>query len=145
MNLTLLYTNTSSRVIASSSNLDSSIVVVQCFAFDDSLVQNNNITALVSYQFLIPRNARTDSQSAQNSMWVHLFLLILQQLKVICGILRNIFPFFTDFFSFCSLTCFRYKTLTTSWRFLWKMCWSLSFGTADWWVWILLLINEMLI
>lgn len=33
-------------------------------------------------------------------MWVHLFLLILQQLKVICGILRNIFPFFTDFFFF---------------------------------------------
>lgn len=64
MNLTLLYTNTSSRVNASSSNLDSSIVVVQCFVFDDSLVQNNNITVLVSYQFLIPRNARTDSQSA---------------------------------------------------------------------------------
>lgn len=64
MNLTLLYTNTSSRVIASSSNLDSSIVVVQCFVFDDSLVQNNNITVLVSYQFLIPRNARIDSQSA---------------------------------------------------------------------------------
>lgn len=33
-------------------------------------------------------------------MWVHLFLLILQQLKVICSILRNIFPFFTDFFFF---------------------------------------------
>lgn len=33
-------------------------------------------------------------------MWVHLFLLILQQLKVICGILRKIFPFFTDFFFF---------------------------------------------
>lgn len=64
MNLTLLYTNTSSRVIASSSNLDSSIVAVQSFVFDDSLVQSNNITVPVSYQFLIPRNARTDSQSA---------------------------------------------------------------------------------